>query len=333
MLARAAGRGFAARDLGGVMTRGAWLGFLSAVIGVLAVAAPAAEATFPGANGKLTWTGRGSCLPHGGLCAGAIYTGSLDGSDQRRLADGGLDGVWSPDGTHIAYTGGSQIAPGVPIGSGGVVGEGISVMDADGSNQHALLGPGVGPGGQAFLPIPVSWMPDGYHLVYEDTNGQLWETDLTGLVRTPVALGKTVNQFFKVSPDGRRIAYVAGGLRIMNFDGSADRLVTNSPVDGLGTLDWSPDGKRLMFVFVACGTTSCTPFVYAIDATGSNERQISSGSEPVWSPDGTKIGFLSATGWFTLANLDGSNQQATPLAPPGSSPLEPDHPDWQALPH
>lgn len=68
---------------------------------------------------------------------GAIWTVNADGSDARKIADQGLNPVWSPDGTKIAYY-------------RGVDGEAqVWVMNADGSGQRFLAA--------GFSP---AWSPD-----------------------------------------------------------------------------------------------------------------------------------------------------------------------------
>ena len=47
---------------------------------------------------------------------------NADGTGLRKLADGGVAGAWSPDGSRIVYTSGSQ----------------LHVMNADGSRKRAL---------------------------------------------------------------------------------------------------------------------------------------------------------------------------------------------------
>ena len=77
-----------------------------------------------------------------------IYTMNPDGSDVRRVSssDGGSDfgPSWSPDGSHVVFA--------------AIRNEdwGIWVVDADGSNEHMILG-GTGAG---YLDDPV-WSPDG----------------------------------------------------------------------------------------------------------------------------------------------------------------------------
>ena len=71
---------------------------------------------------------------------------NADGSAQRKLsADGGFSGpIWSPDGTKLAFQGGSQFAPN----------NGIYLINADGSGRRRLNH--LGYGGNADL---IAWQP------------------------------------------------------------------------------------------------------------------------------------------------------------------------------
>ncbi len=85
---------------------------------------------------------------------------------------------------------------------------------------------------------------------------------------------------------------------IINVDGSGIRQITNEQ-DGACQPDWSPDGKRLVYV------TPCKQkldvyqgsSLYLIDANGENRTALPTSLggdfEPAWSPDGKRIAFTS----------------------------------------
>ena len=110
-----------------------------------------------------------------------------------------------------------------------------------------------------------------------------------------------------LSPDGRRIALIryAGGHRagidVVNVDGThPHRLIPASRGVADGKIDWSPDGSRIVFSSPEFGRPRKSSNVYTIrpDGTGlvqlTHDRggKVNNGAD-TWSPDGTKIAFLS----------------------------------------
>lgn len=87
-------------------------------------------------------------------------------------------------------------------------------------------------------------------------------------------------------------------IHIINVDGTGLRQLTNEQ-DGACQPDWSPDGKRLVYV------SPCTQkqdfykgsSLYIIDANGENRialpTSLGGDFEPAWSPDGKRIAFTS----------------------------------------
>lgn len=102
-----------------------------------------------------------------------------------------------------------------------------------------------------------------------------------------------------ISPDGRRIAFVrtasSPGLWIMNADGSGQRKIANVPGAHEVSPDWSPDGKRIVFVSM----TPCEPYfcsdlhLWLVRPDGSGLRKIGQNVRqpwrPLWSPDGKRL--------------------------------------------
>jgi Tol biopolymer transport system component len=108
------------------------------------------------------------------------------------------------------------------------------------------------------------------------------------------------------SPDGSRLAFVSGGVSVMNGDGSARRQLhvgdDRKPV-------WSPDGTRLAF---GSGSSLVNGSLMVIDvASGDARVVVPTGVRldwlPSWSPDGTKLAFTEGTEMdLAIVGADGS---------------------------
>lgn len=120
------------------------------------------------------------------------------------------------------------------------------------------------------------------------------------------------------SPNGRQIAYIqiAGsskGMRILNLDGSGDRLLTppsQSPIHP----SWMPDGRSILY----CTDDDLHPpqknsaDIYRVDVESRKITTVISGginTYPVPSPDGRRIAFrkmLDTNSEVFIANIDGT---------------------------
>ncbi len=100
------------------------------------------------------------------------------------------------------------------------------------------------------------------------------------------------------SPDGTKIAFVAGGqIAIINHDGTGLTTITSTST-AKENPTWSPDG-RIAYVansFDVDGQTDRE--IWAINADGSGRVQLTNNTfddrEPAWSPDGTRIAFVAS---------------------------------------
>ena len=157
-----------------------------------------------------------------------------------------------------------------------------------------------------------SWSPDGREIAYGNESG-VWIADADGsrarLVAAP-SLGLAPNgpgvpstiREVEWSPDGNRLAfiewtgggYVAGTeyVSVVDIDGSNRRtnVCLSSPDTWTFTLDWAPDGSRVL-----CDDR--TRELISVEPDGSNRTVLTQGGHAVWSPDGEEILYADADPW------------------------------------
>jgi WD40 repeat protein len=262
-----------------------WVAVLLAVVaivgtlfglGALGIGPTAAARAQPGPakhplrNGPLT------------IVHGAVYAVGPNGLGRRLFSCGGrvLPGpghcaeieslTWSPDGRHIAFGGVSIGAPPED--------DGLYVADTK-TGKDRIIRP--------FDPpevdwLDLSWSPDGstlafvvrnvIYLVRGDGSGyRSLHTGTEGHDRAP-----------SWSPDGRRMAYAAGGpgfavIFRIDLDGAHRRIL------GYGAWPaWSPAGGRIAYL-APCGIKIVSPNRKALSGC------VGIHGAPVWSPDGRKI--------------------------------------------
>jgi Tol biopolymer transport system component len=163
------------------------------------------------------------------------------------------------------------------------------------------------------------WSPDGSRIVFTTTRNEglsIFVMNADG--SNPVGLGVSGGRP-RWSPDGRKILWSDGTIRVMNADGSQVVALTagRSP-------DWSPDGTRIAFDRIdrsGCIVDFCPADIFVMAADGSQIRKLTS-SNPAdqstgasWSPDGTRIAYARRCCLF------GPNQSGLwVISPDGGSP-------------
>jgi Tol biopolymer transport system component len=204
-----------------------------------------------------------------------------DDSGIRRLAPGDRP-AWSPDGSRIAFNGAS--------------GEGVFVMNVDGTSERYLAR-----GGNP------DWSPDGTRIIFNDADEQgifVMNADGSGVVRlvdsrvvrTPT--GRDCGLYWPAwSPDGQRIAFLCATyedvwqIHIANADGSNTRRLLESTTNFFVQSDatWSPNGSEIAF--------DAAPYrIDAVNVDGSNLRTVvNNGFWADWSADG-RFAFTRRTG-------------------------------------
>jgi Tol biopolymer transport system component len=239
-----------------------------------------------------------------------IFTIRADGSEPTRLTSspgetesGQPD--WSPDGTRIAFSRGSETTR-------------LWTMAADGSDARALSRSRA----RNRLEVSPDWSPDGARIAFARYSfgkraivSSIVVTDTSGTrerVLTSVREGHLAGVDEPAwSPDGTRILFTRSRVGGSNLradlwvldvaTGKKQRLAREARGGA-----WSPDGSRIAFASTRdrngedCGEDLCTDdgelYVMGADGSGPTRLTTEIGDEqtPTWSPDGAAIVFDSS---------------------------------------
>jgi tricorn protease len=243
------------------------------------------------------WWRRGP-NPYGGAEVWTV-SNAADASDYRKISDyAGLNRwpLWSADGAALFF-----------------------VSDRDGAENIWRQPLDGGPACKVtdFVEGRVLWPAisgDGRTIVFERNFG-IWKLDLdsgaTGPIHvqtppdtkiTPVRVQRYTRDFSEceLSPDGKKIAFVARGEIFVDFaDKETDRERRQGPAFRVTNTDaresdvrWSPDSRKLVYVSDRHGDGE----VYLYDVAARTEQRLTSGARPAaspcFSPDGTWIAFV-----------------------------------------
>jgi hypothetical protein len=263
----------------------------AAVTSALILPAPAANATFPGTNGRIAYV-----VDDGGVRA--IDTVGPLGNDPEPLIhlDGrdAIEPAWSKDGSKIAFA-----AQAEPDGAFA-----IYTANADGSNLTQVTS-----GADDVHP---AWSPDGSRLAFTrrtESGSRIFLLDLSDGSVQPLTdpadeAGSQADPAW--SPDGTMIAYVFRMLDPQTcpdcrFDLRVIHVGARYPDGDVGYYggpnlrdpDWSPDGRRIaatldygsgsaIFVF------DTSPSLQLVDTL----TDVAPLHDPSWSPHGDRIAYI-----------------------------------------
>jgi Tol biopolymer transport system component len=297
--------------------RSHWQGLLAAVAAVLAlfVAPAAAQAAFPGGNGKVAY-----------LSGNDIFIAESDGGDAVNLTSSfsGIphsDGpAVSPDGTKVAFADDDQ---------------NLYVVNSDGSNSPTAIRSQGDFNGQP------AWSPNGQQLAGQEwepggpTNDLIVVNSTTGALVTTIAspgLGHLYSSpTWSPTDSGRLAVYyqhteipdIVYSIATVSTSGGTPTEVTSTTNEALrpDDPDFSPSGNQI--VFGRRTGLSETGGVYSVATTGGAVTELEpTGKAPFYSPDGTKIGFHqvgSSGNGIHVMDADGSNpDEVIPSASFGS---------------
>jgi len=232
----------------------------------------------------------------GGQVVRGLFVMRSDGAQQRLVTppdlqvDSSTPPSWSSDNRRLAFT--ALLDQRV----------GVRVVGRDGSGLRSVAENAADP----------HWEPHGARLAFSarvSGEDQVSTLDVESGARTVVGSGSSPAW----SPDGRSIAFVHSDPKTFRSDlfvGPADgsaRPMQLTHVDhefGAGQPSWSPNGTSITFTFFSFGPGSA---VYTIRPDGSQLTRLSDGSNSSWSPSGSKIAFIAASGAVRVMRADGTD--------------------------
>ncbi len=262
-----------------------------------------------------------------------IYSMDVNGDNVVQLTDHPAADeypAFSPDGRRIAF-----------ISERGLTDD-LYVMDSDGNNVIRLTHDG-------FSRFGPTWSPDGTRIAFSSfrdvvDNWEIYAIDADGNNLTRLAKHEFHDVLPSWSPDGNEIAFVSyrdGGFNdptqifVMNADGTERyNLTADTQLRFNSNPSWTPDGRKIAFNslrhFVPADSRRD---IFVIAADGKELEQLTDGPgssrSPVYSPDGTKIAYVSGRRGDSnifLMDANGNNAVKLTKTPPGIGNVNPSWP-------
>lgn len=247
----------------------------------------------------------GGVIAYGAVVGGQwdIYAVDVDTAESARLTSGPGDEwapAWSPDGSRLAYL----------SGQGGS--SQVWVMNRDGGNQRQVTR-WTGPGQLYYA----TWSPDGSQLIVTVADNA---AGVARLISQPLDGGSPSDYtepwsgVASISETGE-MAYTVrsdGQTDIVLDDGATRSITTTSLNEDIPSIN--RDGTGIVYQVGEPGGR----YLEIYDLTTDSTRQLSpigDDSNPVWSPDGGRIAFVSEDGQqaeIYLVGADGSGGELLP---------------------